>query len=96
MQYRLVAPDGTPIRGTVENLPATAYINVDSVTQKEDGTYDFEWSGTTECWWDAQETATRDGQRLFDDENGNEWPENELVLESLYDDEDDEDAEDDT
>jgi hypothetical protein len=90
-RYQLEAPDGTPIRGTAENLPATAYIDLDSVTQKEDGTFAFEWSGTTECWWDAQETKTNEaGERMFDDENGNEWPESELQLVRI-DDEDDDD-----
>lgn len=76
---KLYAPDGeTPIAGTLERVPGCAGVR--SATQQVDGTYDLDWDGGTEMYWDDSKTVVRDGQRVFIDEDGEEWLENELVL----------------
>lgn len=84
----LFAPDGTRIVSTLEIITGTCDINdAMPITQKEDGTFEFEWAGGTDVDWDSQETVTRDAtnggfvmQRVFIDEDGGEWLEGELVL----------------
>jgi hypothetical protein len=78
----LYAPDGSKIIGTVEIIPAcTAGIEEGTVTRGADGKFQFQYDGATDVNWEAQYTAfNEDGERLFWDEAGDYWPENELEL----------------
>jgi hypothetical protein len=75
---RMYSPDGYIIVGTLESLQGCATINRDSFKEEGDG-FAFDYSGTTEVWWNAQKTITQDGERLFVDENGEAWKESELI-----------------
>lgn len=84
---KLYAPDGeTLIKGTKERIPGCAEIINDNVTRGEDGTFDLEYEGHTEVYWDDQVTLSRvpakgqPAQRIFIDEDGDEHLESELVL----------------
>jgi hypothetical protein len=75
----LVAPNGRRIIGTADALEATAYIG--DVTQKDDGTFDFDYVGESKVHWDAQDTKVNEsGQRLFVDQDYEEWPEDQLKV----------------
>ncbi|TPJ51771.1 MULTISPECIES: hypothetical protein [unclassified Mesorhizobium] len=70
------APDGTAIVATLENTPGTC-----GVVFENDGTWDFDGSGT-EHNYDGQETVTRADQTVFIDEDGKEWLESQLIPDS--------------
>ncbi len=74
------SPNGTQIIGTLEHLSGRAEIVADTFTVNPDGTVDFDWEGSTEIFYDDQGTVTQNDQRIFLDENGDEWPENVLVV----------------
>lgn len=88
---RAVAPDGTPISGTVERIAGTALIDEFSWSRNEDGTLSFEHSGYTEVNWDSETTMTRKGRPIYEDEEGRRWPESAIRLVDV-DAEDDPDA----
>lgn len=73
------APNGLEIRGTLETVSGVAKISFFNSKDAE-GKIDFEYGGETDIWWDEQKTIERDGQRIFVDTEGNEWPENLLIL----------------
>jgi hypothetical protein len=72
---------GTKIIGTVEDiLGCTGQISGE-VTQKPDGTFDFEYTGGTDVNWDGQETrADEKGERLFFDEDWDIFPESAIEI----------------
>ena len=74
----LISPEGTRIIGTLERLSGRAEIVPDSFRANPQGDFTFEYEGTTEVFWDGQETEVRDGERVFLDEEGNEFTENTL------------------
>jgi hypothetical protein len=86
----LVSPTGSAIIGTLERIPGIARIDNDgSIERSADGfTFDFEWAGGTDVDWDGQQTIYRKApgelrdapQRVFVDENGEEWLETSLRL----------------
>ena len=76
----LISPEGTRIIGTLERLSGRAEIVPDSFRANPQGGFTFEYEGTTEVFWDGQETDVRDGERVFLDEEGNEFTENTLRL----------------
>ena len=76
----LISPEGTRIIGTLERLSGRAEIVLDSIRANPQGGFTFEYEGTTEVFWDGQETEVRDGERVFLDEEGNEFTENTLRL----------------
>jgi hypothetical protein len=81
----LVGPNGMRIRGTLERVLGVALIQ--SATMKR-GKLDYEYEGETEIFWDGQETVTDEkGETVFVDVEGNEWPESELRLREVPDDE---------
>lgn len=82
---RFVSPNGHQIVGTVERIPGLAQATEYSATGEP------EYDGYTEPYWDGQETVTRDGKILYQDENGDEWTFDELSPDT--DDEDEEDPE---
>jgi hypothetical protein len=67
------------IVGTLESVPATAYIS--GGDRGEDGGLHIHYQGGSEICWDAQETKVNDaGLRLFIDENGEEVSEDGIEL----------------
>lgn len=80
---KLVAPNGKEITGTVDDIPGCeAGIVNEGVTRNADGEFVFDYSGDTEVNWDGQKTCRDErGKRLFYDEDGNVWPEDQLSLE---------------
>ena len=76
----LYAPNGQEIMGTLEVIHGRAGIMPGTVIKKDDGTFDFDYDGDTEVFWDEQLTKTEEGQRIFLDEEGNEWYEKDLIL----------------
>ena len=76
----LVSPDGTRIVATLERLTGRALIEPDSARRNLEGSLKFDYEGTTEILWDEQRTVERGGQRIFLDEEGGEYPENEVRL----------------
>lgn len=85
MAKRLQAftPKGKPILGTLEKMEARADIVRGSWKRTRKGLV-FEHSGYTEVFWESQETAkNRRGKTLFLDEDGNEWPEDKLILKEV-------------
>jgi hypothetical protein len=63
------APNGAKIVGTIDRITAVANIAEGTWTEDEPDC-DFEYTGDTDVDWDSQETLTRNGRRLFLDENG--------------------------
>lgn len=84
----ICSPHGTRIIGTLERLPGVALIQQDDVTNGPDGTFALEYAGGTNVDWNAQATVYRqpvgDGkappQRVFVDEDGDEFLEGECHL----------------
>ena len=76
----LISPEGTRIIGTLEKLTGRAEIDLGSVRAAPHGGFTFEFEGTTEVFWDGQETEVWDGERVFLDADGNEFTENVLRL----------------
>lgn len=87
---KLYAPDGeTPIVGTFERVPGCALLINDGITRNSDGTFEFDYEGETNIYWDEQVTVLRRPedaskaaapQRVFVDEDGDGWLESELIL----------------
>lgn len=83
----LIAPNGKLIIATADFVPGNAQIA--DVTRKPDGSLEIDFAGETELCWNGQYTATTrrkiNGKwksvDLYVDEDGNQWPENELKLE---------------
>lgn len=82
-KYILTAPDGVRIVGTAESLLATASVAV--YGQDPDGTLLWEHDG--EDFKDYPETSEtrkdKNGELLFTDEIGRDWPESKLLLDQL-------------
>jgi len=76
----LVSPDGTLIVATLERLGGRAQIVPGSVRPDPSGGFSFDCSGTTEIFWDDQRTVVENDERVFLDEEGTEYLENELRL----------------
>ncbi len=76
----LHAPNGKRIVASSDLVPGNAFIA--SATRNPDGTFEIEWEGETKMCWDGQYTETHRGQRVFIDEDGNQWLEKKLALAS--------------
>lgn len=76
---KLIAPNGHDIVGTCEHIAAMAHIG-EVTGRNADGTYEFDYAGESEIYWDTQTTDRFRGRRIFQDSEGNEWPENKLRL----------------
>lgn len=72
------APNGLPIVGTLEICPCRSTIA--QFWRLDDGTLDFDYSGNSEMFYDEQRIVERDSQRVFLDEEGNEWLESQLSV----------------
>jgi hypothetical protein len=78
---RAIAPNGSPITGTLETVSAVAEISEFSFRWNDDHTrVEFEYGGWTEVDWNGQESVVRDGGLVFVDEEGVSWPESMIVL----------------
>lgn len=73
MPQIFVSPTGSKIIGTLERLTGVATLS----TINDDGTPNY--LGKTDIFWDDQETATREGEIIFLDQNGAEWTFGELA-----------------
>ena len=76
----LVSTDGTLIVATLERLGGCAMIVPGSVRPEPLGGFSYDYSGTTDIYWDEQHTVVRDDERVFLDEEGVEFLESELKL----------------
>lgn len=88
MSNVLVSPKNTLIKGTLETIPGCALINNPRAAGHgftNGDRFDFDWSGDTECYWDDQTTDMHEGERLFVDENGDNFKESDLRLMSEED-----------
>ena len=80
-KVRVTAPDGTPITGIIESVQGKAWIDPDDFKLGADGHLIVEYDGTgTKMFWDTQVPYVENGHRLFHDESGNEWREQDLVI----------------
>lgn len=79
MSIDLMAPNGAFIAGTAE--AASGYSALSYLAKGEDGTLDWDFSGSTEGFYDGQTTITfgPGGPQLFEDDEGNWWSEHRLV-----------------
>jgi hypothetical protein len=75
---QLYAPTGRRITASKDWIPGNALVA--RVVRATDGTLDIEWEGETKICWDGQYTETMGDRRIFLDEAGNEWPEDQLTL----------------
>ncbi|MDP3071120.1 MAG: hypothetical protein Q8N18_12590 [Opitutaceae bacterium] len=75
---QLYAPNGRRIAASKDWIPGNALIA--SVTRAPDGTLAIEWEGETKLCWDGQYTEQLGEQRIFLDDAGNEWSEDQLAL----------------
>lgn len=74
----VAGPNGLPITGILEACPCRCRIA--KFWRTSDGTLDFEYSGGSEMFYDEQKTVERGNQRVFLDEEGNEWLESQLIV----------------
>jgi hypothetical protein len=75
-----VSPTGVPIVGTRELLSGLGQIRTDSFQRGPDGKLEFEIGSEVEIEWNGQRTETSNGQRVFLDEHGVQWLENQITL----------------
>ena len=75
---QLYAPNGRRIAASKDWIPGNALIA--SVTREPDGTVEIEWEGETKLCWDGQHTEQLGERRIFLDDAGNEWREDQLAL----------------
>ena len=72
------APNGLPITGSFEICPCRSIIA--QFWRVDGGTRDFDYSGDSEMFYEEQRIVERDNQRVFLDEEGNEWLESQLIV----------------
>jgi len=80
MSKILVSPTGVRITGTYETCPGLAAIDNVSLGNRDGGRFEFDYTGSTDMFWDDQRTIRRNGERVFLDANGAEWLESQLQL----------------
>lgn len=80
---RAFAPNGREIVGTAESMPCMYEIADDSFAIVN-GELTFEHTGEYKDYYDAvEQNHDAGGQPLYQDEDGIEWPQNKLVLETV-------------
>jgi hypothetical protein len=72
------APNGLPIIGTFEICPCRSRIA--QFWRNSDGTLDFDYSGASDMFFEEQRIVERKNERVFLDEEGNEWRESQLIV----------------
>lgn len=70
----MISSDGTRITGSLERLYGIAQI----LDFDDKGEPNYE--GTTDVDWNSQETVMRDGERVFIDDDGDEYLEGQCKL----------------
>jgi len=77
----LKAPNGKKIIGTLEQLHGCAGINgaIIMTNGEIDDPIDLDYDGETDIYWNDQTTVRRNGERVFIDDDANEWLESEVV-----------------
>lgn len=78
LEPNYVAPNGKQITDTAETVLCTARTN--GIEPDGKGGWDPAYTGYTDVNWDTQTTIKREGQRIFVDELGGEWPEKALKV----------------
>lgn len=71
--------DGIELCGTLETLSGVALVH----SVEEDGAINY--SGQTDIWWDGQQTVERNGQRVWVDDEGEEYLESEIEFREVAD-----------
>lgn len=71
-------PNGERIIGTLEELQGCAYAMVYEID--DDGRVIPTYQGDTEIYWNGQRSVIRDDQRVFLDQNSNEWLESQVTF----------------
>jgi len=80
MTGQLYAPNGSVIIGTAELIEGVARIRGALAPSAGRARFELQYEGSTDVDWDSQTTRTRERKRLFVDEDGTLWPEDELTL----------------
>jgi hypothetical protein len=79
MRLKAFAPTGAPIIGTSDFVPACALAEV--FKDSPDGELQVEFEGESKLYWDGQTQNTDDqGRELYQDDDGGEWAEEDLVF----------------
>jgi hypothetical protein len=74
-----LSPEGNLIVGTLETVPGVAVIDMDSA-RIENGKLEFDYAGQTDLWWDDQSTQRKKGKRLFVDDEGKSFTEDQIYF----------------
>lgn len=75
------SPTGIPIQGTLEKLTGRSDVVSDMFDKNDNGQVVFKFQGATTIFWDGVMTARNEqGEVIFLDEDGEEWPASALVL----------------
>lgn len=78
-RYVAYSPTGNRIVGTLDTLSAVANMN-GLYMYPGDPDHEFDFTGHTEVNWDSQiTTLNADGELMFVDSEGAEWPKSSLV-----------------
>lgn len=77
---RAYAPNGSPIIGTLERVPAVALILPDSFGKRSDGAVTFERALEVKIYSDRRQTVWRNDQPIYVAEDGREVPQDQLVF----------------
>lgn len=76
---KLIAPNGKRIVGTAESMLVT--YGIDVLGRNPDGSINFEHNGENKEYDETAEQRTdENGESLFTDEDGVDWPESRLTL----------------
>jgi len=75
------APNGKQIVGIVETIILTAFVDKDRFQRLESGAVAFSYSGEYDFVWDSHAPILEeDGQRVFIDEDGKHWREDQIEM----------------
>lgn len=74
------APNGSPIIGTLESVPAVALILPGSFGRRADGAVTFERAMEVRLYSDRRQTIWRNEQPIYVAEDGTEVPQDQLIF----------------
>jgi hypothetical protein len=74
-------PNGVEIVASYEIVEANAILAEDSFTRDENGKLDFDYGDESKVDWNSQKIQTVEGKRIFVDDDGNRWNEDDIRLE---------------